>query len=70
MNSKSEFEKELNKPVSDHVATNTDGEITVVNIQKFDDEMPAAKNDYNANIQRVIFIDEAHRSYRTDGEFF
>ena len=70
VNSKSEFEKELNKPVSDHVATNTDGEITVVNIQKFDDEMPAAKNDYNANIQRVIFIDEAHRSYRTDGEFF
>ena len=70
VNSKSEFERELNKPVSDHVATNTDGEITVVNIQKFDDEMPAAKNDYNANIQRVIFIDEAHRSYRTDGEFF
>lgn len=70
VNSKSEFEKELNKPVSDHVAANTDGEITVVNIQKFDDEMPAAKNDYNANIQRVIFIDEAHRSYRTDGEFF
>lgn len=70
VNSKSEFERELNKPVSDHVAANTDGEITVVNIQKFDDEMPAAKNDYNANIQRVIFIDEAHRSYRTDGEFF
>lgn len=70
VNSKAEFEKELNKPISDHVATNTDGEITVVNIQKFDDEMPVAKNDYNANIQRIIFIDEAHRSYRTDGEFF
>lgn len=70
VNSKAEFERELNKPISDHVATNTDGEITVVNIQKFDDEMPVAKNDYNANIQRVIFIDEAHRSYRTDGEFF
>ena len=52
------------------MATKTDGEITVVNIQKFDDEMPVAKNDYNANIQRVIFIDEAHRSYRADGEFF
>lgn len=70
VNSKSEFEKELNKPISDHVATNTDGEITVVNIQKFDDEMPAARNEYNANIQRIIFIDEAHRSYRRDGEFF
>ena len=70
VNSKAEFEKELNKPISDHIATNTDGEITVVNIQKFDDEMPVAKNDYNAKTQRVIFIDEAHRSYRTDGEFF
>lgn len=70
VNSRAEFEKELNKPISNHVATNTDGEITVVNIQKFDDEMPVAKNDYNANIQRIIFIDEAHRSYRTDGEFF
>ena len=67
---KKEFEKELNRPISAHISTTTDGEITVVNIQKFDDEMPVAKNDYNANIQRVIFIDEAHRSYRTDGEFF
>lgn len=68
--SKSEFEKELNKPISDHVATNTDGEITVVNIQKFDDNMPVAKNEYEAKIQRVIFVDEAHRSYKQDGEFF
>lgn len=70
VDSKKEFEKELNKPVSSHIAMTTDGEITVVNIQKFDDEMPVAKNDYNARIQRVIFIDEAHRSYKTDGEFF
>lgn len=70
VDSKSEFEKELNKPVSDHISTNTDGEITVVNIQKFDEEMPAAKNDYGAKIQRVIFVDEAHRSYKADGEFF
>ena len=32
--------------------------------------MPEAKNDYNANIQRVFFIDEAHRSYSRSGEFF
>lgn len=70
VDSRSEFEKELNKPVSDHISTNTDGEITVVNIQKFDEEMPAAKNDYGAKIQRVIFVDEAHRSYKADGEFF
>lgn len=70
VNNKREFEKELNRPISSHISTTTDGEITVVNIQKFDDEMPVAKNDYNANIQRIIFIDEAHRSYKTDGEFF
>ncbi len=70
VNSKKQFESELNKPISDHISTTTDGEITVVNIQKFDDEMPVAKNEYNANIQRIIFIDEAHRSYKTDGEFF
>lgn len=70
VNSKSEFEKELNKPVSDHIAMDTDGEITVVNIQKFDDEMPVAKNVYEAKTQRVIFVDEAHRSYKADGEFF
>ena len=70
VNSKSEFEKELNKPVSDHIAMDTDGEITVVNIQKFDDEMPCAQNAYGAKTQRVIFVDEAHRSYKADGEFF
>ena len=70
VDSKRQFESELNRPISSHISTTTDGEITVVNIQKFDDDMPVAKNDYNAKIQRFIFIDEAHRSYRTDGEFF
>ena len=70
VNSKSEFEKELNKPISTRIGLNTDGEITVVNIQKFDDEMPVVKNEYDANIQRIIFVDEAHRSYKAAGEFF
>lgn len=70
VSNKSEFETELNRPISNHISTDTDGEITVVNIQKFDDEMPSSKNDYGANIQRVFFIDEAHRSYKADGEFF
>lgn len=70
VNDKKEFEHEINKPISNRLSTNTDGEITVVNIQKFDDEMPVAKNDYNAKIQRVIFVDEAHRSYKSNGEFF
>ncbi len=70
VNNKAEFETELNRPVSNHIAADTDGEITVVNIQKFDDEMPTSKNDYEAKIQRVFWIDEAHRSYKSDGEFF
>ena len=32
--------------------------------------MPEVKNDYEANVQRVFFIDEAHRSYKLTGEFF
>lgn len=70
VNSKEDFAKELNKPISAHVAVNSDGEITVVNIQKFDNELPVAENKYNANIQRIFFIDEAHRSYKMNGEFF
>lgn len=64
------FTKELNKPLSTNVGTKSIGEICVVNIQKFEGKMPEAKNDYNANVQRVFFVDEAHRSYSTTGEFF
>ena len=46
------------------------GEICVVNIQKFEGKMPEAKNDYNAKVQRIFFVDEAHRSYSSTGEFF
>lgn len=70
VDSKKDFEKELNKALSTNVKMDSTGEITVVNIQKFDDKMPVAKNEYNANIQRIFFIDEAHRSYKMTGEFF
>lgn len=69
-NSKSEFSTELNKSLSTKGLGDAIGEYCVVNIQKFEGEMPNAKNDYNANVQRVFFIDEAHRSYSTNGEFF
>lgn len=62
--------KELNKTLSTNVGTNSVGEICVANIQKFEDKMPEVKNDYNANVQRIFFIDEAHRSYSSTGEFF
>ena len=69
-NSKSEFRAELNKSLSTKNLKDAIGEYCVVNIQKFEGEMPNAKNDYNANIQRIFFVDEAHRSYSTNGEFF
>lgn len=69
-NSKSEFTKELNKTLSTSINSNAIGEICVVNIQKFEGKMPEAKNDYDASVQRIFFIDEAHRSYSSTGEFF
>lgn len=45
-------------------------EITVVNIQKFQDDPNVIKNtDYQLNIQRVFFLDEVHRSYNPKGSF-
>lgn len=69
---KKELAKELNKPLSTNMDSNSIGEICVVNIQKImeDNKMPEAKNDYNANIQRIFFIDEAHRSYSIKGDFY
>ena len=43
--------------------------ITVVNIQKFSSESVVRKADYNVNVQRVYFLDEAHRSYNPRGSF-
>ncbi|MDE7249126.1 MAG: DEAD/DEAH box helicase family protein, partial [Lachnospiraceae bacterium] len=66
---KTAFTNEL-KPLSTNVGNKDIGEICVVNIQKFEGKMPEAKNDYNANVQRIFFVDEAHRSYSSTGEFF
>ena len=43
--------------------------ITVVNIQKFSMESISRKSDYDISIQRVYFLDEAHRSYNPKGSF-
>lgn len=52
-------------------AANNTGEdtITVVNIQKFSTESIVRKADYDVNVQRVYFLDEAHRSYNPKGSF-
>jgi type I restriction enzyme R subunit len=45
-------------------------EITVVNIQKFQDDPNVVRaEDYDFSIQRVYFLDEVHRSYNPQGSF-
>lgn len=69
VNSREEFVNDLKKTT----AVNNDKgklEITVVNIQKFeDDPTVSTTTDYNINIQRVYFLDEVHRSYNPEGSF-
>jgi type I restriction enzyme R subunit len=69
INSREEFSRDIK---STSVIHNNLGkpEITVVNIQKFQDDPDVIKNtDYNLNIQRVYFLDEVHRSYNPKGSF-
>ena len=65
-----DFEKELNKALPTNQSSDSIGEICVVNIHKFKENMPKSSNDYGINLQRVFFIDEAHRSYSSAGVFF
>jgi type I restriction enzyme R subunit len=69
INSREEFAKDIK---STSVIHNNSGkaEITVVNIQKFQDDPDVIKNsDYQLNIQRIYFLDEVHRSYNPKGSF-
>ncbi len=66
---KDEFTREINKPLSTNIDVKSIGEICVANIQKLESQLDEARNDYNANIQRIFFIDEAHRSYCSTGEY-
>lgn len=69
--SKDEFGKELAKTMT-APKDDTIGDICVVNIQRMDPEkMPHVKNDYGVAVQRIFFVDEAHRSYtKGNGEFY
>lgn len=51
--------------------SNTSNEgITVINIQKFHEDTTVFNNSwYDIEVQRVFFIDEAHRSYDPKGSF-
>ena len=69
INSRDAFSKDIK---SNEVIHNNSGkaEITVVNIQKFQDDPDVIQNtDYQLNIQRVFFLDEVHRSYNPKGSF-
>lgn len=69
VNSKEEFLTDFTK--NQAIANQTgELEITVVNIQKFSEEASELfNNNYDLNIQRIYFIDEAHRSYKSNGSF-
>ena len=69
-NSRKDFSSELNKTLPKTSLDGKIGEFVVVNIQKFEEAIPKAVNEYDTNIQRVFFIDEAHRSYALSGSYF
>ena len=69
INSRQAFANDIK---SNEVIHNDHGkaEITVVNIQKFQDDPDVLKNnDYQLKIQRIFFLDEVHRSYNPEGSF-
>ncbi len=69
VNSKQDFIKDLQVIGALH---NDSGipEITLVNIQKFSEDATAFKNiEYDINVQRIYFLDEAHRSYNPKGNY-
>lgn len=72
VNSKTEFVNELKRNISSINRQDSIGEMTVVNIQGImapDTPLEEVSNEYEANVQRIIFIDEAHRSYSSGGSF-
>lgn len=69
VNSKNDFITDLQTVGAIH---NDSGEpeISVVNIQKFSEEsVVLSKIEYDINIQRIYFLDEAHRSYNPKGNY-
>ncbi|MDC2824545.1 type I restriction endonuclease [Rodentibacter pneumotropicus] len=63
VNSREEFAKAMKENAA---LSGVDGkaEITVVNIQKFQNvDVSDITKDYDINVQRIFFIDEAHRSF-------
>jgi len=69
INSREAFADEIKNNAALHNSSGAQ-EITVVNIQKFQDDPSVVKSsDYNLDVQRIFFLDEVHRSYNPKGSF-
>ncbi len=69
INSREAFADDIKNNAALHNSSGAQ-EITVVNIQKFQDDPSVVKSsDYNLDIQRIFFLDEVHRSYNPKGSF-
>ncbi|MCX6317293.1 MAG: DEAD/DEAH box helicase family protein, partial [Bacteroidetes bacterium] len=69
VNSKADFVKELQSFAAVHNDSG-EAEISVINIQKFSEEAVVSTDlQYDINIQRIYFLDEAHRSYNPKGNY-
>jgi type I restriction enzyme R subunit len=69
ISSKEEFAADIKSSLAIH---NDSGkpEITVVNIQRFEDDPDVIRGtDYALGLQRIYFLDEVHRSYNPEGSF-
>lgn len=67
VNSKEEFKNTIKETsVVSKIGNLT---INVVNIQKFSEDSIVKEADYNVDVQRIYFLDEAHRSYNPKGSF-
>ena len=62
---------ELNEEFANNTVTSSgQDEICVVNIQKFKDDTTVLDDSgYDIKVQRIFFLDEAHRSYNPKGSF-
>ena len=69
INSREAFADDIKSNAALHNSSGS-SEITVVNIQKFqDDPSVVQSSDYNLDVQRIFFLDEVHRSYNPKGSF-
>jgi len=69
VSSRSDFTKDLQTIGAIHNASGQ-AEITVINIQKFSEDAVVINDiSYDLNIQRIYFLDEAHRSYNPKGNY-